>query len=46
VSVSAIILGFVLFNVGFVVGAFWSSAKESDDREYGRQDFALRREPS
>jgi hypothetical protein len=45
VSVSAIVLGLILFNVGFIVGAFWVSAKESDDREYGRQDFPLRREP-
>ena len=44
-SVSAIVLGFILFNVGFIVGAFWVSAKESDGREYDRQDFSLRREP-
>jgi hypothetical protein len=33
-----VLVGLVAFNVGFLVGAFWVSAKNADDREYRRQD--------
>jgi hypothetical protein len=33
-----VLVGLVAFNVGFLVGAFWVSAKNSDAREHERQD--------
>lgn len=32
------LVALVTFNVGFLVGAFWVSAKNSDAREHERQD--------
>jgi hypothetical protein len=35
-----VLVGLVAFNVGFLVGAFWVSAKNADEKEYRRQGRA------
>ena len=44
-SLLAIMSCMIVFSVGFVAGASWVSAKESDARDGENQDLAWRREP-
>jgi hypothetical protein len=44
-SFLAILSCMIVFSVGFVAGASWVSAKDSDVRDGENQDLAWRREP-
>lgn len=35
-----IIMALITFNIGFLAGAFWVSAKNADAREFAGQDAA------
>ena len=41
-DVLVFVVGLLVFSAGFLVGAFWVSAKRADVQEYARQDALMR----